>query len=396
MLKLVMASRRPLSVRIFDFLEMDLVFAFSGIPSLPPIDNDVREKRLRSIGTDLIELVPPTHSLDTLGCDVIFIHRTVHEFLSTSSMQEFLTTYTRARFDADSYLSQAFLILVQIIGSCTPGLHTKGTAVNNEVHAILDEMGLHMRRMERQEIARHDRLVELLIDGLGHSLDNLYNKHGLDPFPLPGWDDGYKGSYIGTFAIHQGLCGVVYRQLYRRRGIINDIDSKFPPIHYALYHICYAPPEHQEKKRDMVHLLLRHGANPNYPCPGGSPWKLFLDECYSHHPKGLYSYTVAIMNALIDAGACPITAKGAVSIALIESPDWEADSDAVQRLEYAVKEHRFFAHIHCHWQLIHHDFFKYQMVLKFLATNALGFGFLQIGLISSILVSLLYFLIWTR
>ncbi|KAH6884884.1 hypothetical protein B0T10DRAFT_577280 [Thelonectria olida] len=395
MLQLVMASRRPLSVRVFDFLEADLIFALSDNPGMPPVTNDVRETRLKSIGADLMEFVAPRRLWDVLGLDVVFIHRTVHEFMSTSRMQEFLAKHTRRFFDVHTYLSQAFLALTQIIGSSSTSIQTKRAEIGNEVNAILDEMGYHMRQMERQEIVKHNILLDLIIH-LDRSLDALYDKHGFTPSPLPGWGDGYESNYVAAFAAHQGLCGMVGRQLHRPGGIINDTNYMFPLIHYALHRIWFAPAEHQEKKRDMVRVLLRHGAKPDYPCPGGSPWKRFIEGCKTQNHGIVHSDMVPIMMALIDAGACPLVAKDLVSSTPIASSDWHigAGTDSLERLKYAVVNHRISAHLPCLIRPIYYDFMS-RTVLKPFVGNTLRFELFQVGLISSIVVSLLCFLTYT-
>jgi hypothetical protein len=86
---LVVAARRPLALRSFDFLVEDAIFGLRKQLEYLPHSNETRATQLKARGADLVELVPH-HGHPELGLAVMFIHRTVYDFLTTDAMQTFL------------------------------------------------------------------------------------------------------------------------------------------------------------------------------------------------------------------------------------------------------------------------------------------------------------------
>ncbi|KAK4450306.1 hypothetical protein QBC34DRAFT_461750 [Podospora aff. communis PSN243] len=306
-LQLLLAARRPIPARQFDFIAGDPTFGIQESVTLLPESDETRVVQLKARCADLIEFVSRDETWK-FGPDVTFMHRTVRDFLMTHPIQTFLVAKLPAMFNVHSYMLQALVS------------QTRLAEREMELQLMADEDCLTISR----EIAHHVRTLEAtsathwcdLIDTLLPRIPFValawtkvtvpaFSNWAFSNWPTPG-----DRVAILLFAISEGLHAFVSRQLDASPRYLKSLPSEFPLVYCALWDVLDRQPdreleaEHVDAILKTLRVVLAHGASPNQTLTiGGTPWT-HLMVTIKRVRESETNLCADIVATLIEAGAC--------------------------------------------------------------------------------------------
>lgn len=266
---------------------------------------EIRQRRKRTRTrvmarcTDLLEV-----SLDLIAVD--FLHRTVHDYLTTRQVQELLLDRAGSDYDADLHLSNAVISELKHLSPrqlrtpfdqyehCTALVrcfmyHTHNVELrNNQKYLPL------VTELERTVKALQDDDIPTYSSGLPTNLAAQYPE---------GW--------ITVMAIKERL--LIYLSSVKQAGTL-DKDVKFagrPPLDIVLrpYRDTFPYSSPPSISSQLAAFFLEAGANPNASYQHSTVWKLFLEDLEHNASEDAGSvksrHVADVCEMLLAAGADP-------------------------------------------------------------------------------------------
>ena len=231
--------------------------------------------------------------------EIVFLHRTVYDFLRTREVQELLEDRAGPNFDADLHLANAAVCEVK---HKSPGqLH----AHSYERRRLVDQFVYSVRKLELR--SRQDYLplvdeLEKAVDTLQGDIVSQYNS------VVPQYPNGW----VKVIAVKAQF--LLYLSREKQLGLL-DKETRFggrPPLDIVLR--PYAGNEWLDVDipplsiQRIVTLFLEVGMDPNQHHENSTVWGLFLDYMYraNHYETGHLLHELAeIFESLLTAGANP-------------------------------------------------------------------------------------------
>ncbi|KAI1074091.1 hypothetical protein F5B20DRAFT_586621 [Whalleya microplaca] len=277
MFQIVMAARNPLPLSAFDRLGDFKDFTMTRWTG-PAWSWGSVAKRLSYSSAGLLETnFNGSHEVIT------FIHYSVRDYLLDNLQHARLPlSGSIDLFDPDIYISRILTVMVAYY------MPEVGIVSTEEIMAILDEIGYHIRQVERRQNASKSDLVDDMLKQLEVALQQCHNFDKFQNSLLPGWQDkhGDGQDYALGFAVYHGLCRYVERQLLRQRAIVNGIPkatNTYPLLSYALWNPDRSSGSRKyENVPEIVQLLLDRGADFSCRLCGEdqeySVWEAFISD----------------------------------------------------------------------------------------------------------------------
>ena len=305
-LLLVMAAKEPLALRSFDFLEEVPTFGIQKCPSYLPCSDEIRSTQIKARGADLIELVRAQIRYDKLGYVVMFIHRTVHDFLSKPEMQEFLIQKAPSDFNTAVYISQTLMVQIKLFRHWYDS-----TQATSTTRYALEHISHQLRLLELQNESVYDDIIDDLLPEIESLPINEYLNWKL---PVYGVQD--EALAVLTFAVHAGLPKFVARNLY--------LHPKQRTEH-LLYFALFNPSENNAvmlsgHRSELVRLLLSKDGSPNQSMRGEQHntaiLQMLLDNFLYKRDDENIEQLGNIISVFLAKGACVPSIPGLETILL--------------------------------------------------------------------------------
>ena len=258
----------------------------------------IREKtrtRVMARCTDLLEV-----SVDCI--DISFLHRTVHDFLTTRKVQELLEDRVGPNFDADLHLGNAIICELKHL---TPlQLYTR----SGPSKSLIKQFWYSIQKLELR--SNQDYLP--LVDELEKVVDTFRGD------PVPKYTSSmpenraahYPNGWIKAMAVKTGL--LLYLSREKQLGLL-DRETRFagrPPLDIVLWPQLFGQQYSliPALSAQLVALFLEVGMDPNAYHENSTVWGRILRRLSILPPKenGVSSRELAqILERLLAAGADP-------------------------------------------------------------------------------------------
>ncbi|KAL1640455.1 hypothetical protein SLS58_006953 [Diplodia intermedia] len=283
-LQVAVTADEPLSVLAYHFLDVEVQNSNYAMGDMDPLEDDKdlyerMRRRLHARSKDLLE-VNPLHDFGLRQTHVSFLHRTVKEFLEGSSDVAAMLRERTPGFDARISICKSFLALIKMM---------PGDISYQTYPQLVDDLLYYTREVEiHNRVAQIDVLEE--VDRYLSQLEKESHCHWTNLRPVfdeQCREDG-KCDFLGL-AIQTGQRLYVEQKLSEDRSLLRSKIGR-PYLDYALHpHLrTYSDLLHVPARSwdpDMVHTLLKLGANPNWPSRTSerlTPWvkalKLFQNS----------------------------------------------------------------------------------------------------------------------
>jgi hypothetical protein len=215
---------------------------------------------------------------------VVFLHRTVRDFVLTSHIQKQLRDQLRTPFDPHAYFCEALLLQTKVLPSymyCRSKIYTLAPIVHDFMfysHSI-EKSGtlLDLAKLDEMELVLECHVSEAEIH-----LDDMRNPERTWPQTTASTFSPIAdrihyappGQIVFQAAIQFGFLEYVKRRLSQKAKLVKGTHY-FVPLYTAL---AYPATEERRVDRNMVKLLLDHGASPFQCVPetGGTVWSSAL------------------------------------------------------------------------------------------------------------------------
>ncbi|KAL8718403.1 MAG: hypothetical protein Q9225_004461 [Loekoesia sp. 1 TL-2023] len=247
-------------------------------------------KRVNARGQDLLDIEADDTKPEHLMYTVRFPHRTIKDFLSKPDMQRKLNAWTSEDFDAKAILCKATLA----IAKCLPSLFVKerksepdrwwppvsaffvyANLLEQEKRRLNAAMVDELQRVVATSLKpyRHKVLWKLDLGFLGRVVDYWIPLVDSREFLWTRFDDGALGPpllsrdedmtiFFFTLAVEANLNRYIEYKLATKPHLIRrSIGQRFV-LDRALRPLLL-PERRDSTDSDTIHLLLRHGADPN-------------------------------------------------------------------------------------------------------------------------------------
>ena len=226
------------------------------------------------------EVLKATGLAQERGSRVVFIHRTVRDFLMTKDMHEVLikraTEGSQPGWNAHVALCQVLLARIKSLD-----LHEGTPEILRALYILVDALMFHAQNAENEEKRPETKLLDQLHNVISLSGTNLVKTEAQSL--STDLDENTPDSFLGI-AAQSGLILYVKGKLDSNPKLLHNKRGR-PLLDYALRPerlTGWFPQPVEFVKFDMVRMLLAKGADPNQKVSlygGLTVWGLFLLWC---------------------------------------------------------------------------------------------------------------------
>lgn len=282
MFKFALEAVEPLSLMTYSFLDDEDPDNAMTAPVRPLTAEDIlsraddMQRRLNGRCRGLLEVVSGEEISDgsltvqLYTSKVDFLHRTVHDFLITKDMQQKLAMNLKPDFEPKMRLCKAFLAQM------------KALDYNNNwlLEELLEDLTFYAHGLELELGVPQVALLD--------EVENVLFKQGFRTFEFLG------------FLIQRGLLLYVKEKITRNSQLLQPGGE---PLLYAALKPQSTKYSAEKFNRNIIDMLLEHGASPNQIYKGSTVWGHFMVSVRNsiHHGTTL----LPIIESLLLHGADP-------------------------------------------------------------------------------------------
>ncbi|KAL8698489.1 MAG: hypothetical protein Q9201_006544, partial [Fulgogasparrea decipioides] len=232
-----------------------------------------------------------------------FLHRTVHDFLTTRQVRELLEDRAGTDFNADLHLSNAVICELKHL---SPGRLRSPYDDLNHCNWLVTRFMNTIHNLASQDNQEYLPLVdelERIIAELQTETMPTYASNSPTNMAAQ-----YPEGWVMVMAIREGL--FLYLSRAKRLGML-DGSKKFlgqPALDIALrpYRSTFRDSSRLSLNAKLVAFLLGLGMDPNAPHQKTTIWHLFLEDLVLEHKGSVSSHELAgMLECLLKAGADP-------------------------------------------------------------------------------------------